>query len=95
MLSVADNPANLTIEEWVSTYTGWSGVPEDFEIGGERAVLDPMDQVNNPVPQIYFRHGAFLFTLQLNVNGIPESGFPAVLSDSDYNHIVEGFRFEE
>ena len=95
VLSVAENPANLTIEEWVTTYTGWAGVPEAFEIGGERAVLDPVDQVNNPVPQIYFRHGAFLFTLQLNVHGIPESGFPAALSDSEFKLIVEGFRFAE
>jgi hypothetical protein len=58
-------------------------------------VLDPVDQVNNPVPQIYFRHRELFFTLQLNIHGIPEAGFPAALSDSDFERIVEGFRFAE
>ncbi len=95
VIAVAANPANLTIEEWVNTYIGWSGAPEDLVIGGERALLDPKDQVNNPVPQIYFRRGAFFLTLQLNIHGIPEARYPAALSESDFSAIVQGFRFAE
>jgi hypothetical protein len=93
-LSVAPNPRDLSIEEWVNSYTGWSGEPREITIGGERAVIDPKDQVNNPVPQIYFGHSGYFFTLQLNVAGIPESGLPAALSQQDMDRIVQGFAFQ-
>jgi hypothetical protein len=92
-VAIAPNPSDLPLEEWVATYPGWPGKSLPAAIGGEPALLFPIDQLGQQFPQAYFKHGGFVFTLQLNVYGIPESGYPPVLSEADFQQVIDGFVF--
>ncbi len=89
-LAIAPNPNALSLEDWVKTYPGWPGQPTETAIDTEGALLFPIDQQGESFPQIYFRHGDYVFTFQANVYG--HQGLPAALRESDFQLIIDEFR---
>ncbi len=90
-LGIAPNPNDLSLEDWAKTYTGFPSQPQSITIGGEPALLFPIDQMGERHPQVYFRHGGSVFVLAGNVYG--SRGGDPVLSEADFQRVIEGFRF--
>lgn len=99
-LGITPNPDGLSVQEWIDTYDPCASTfnpdlpqPEGITIAGEAGILCPVDQLNQPVPRIYFRHGGHVFVLIANVHGIPESGFPPAFSETDFQRVIDEFSF--
>jgi hypothetical protein len=93
-VSVAPNPCNLSLTEWIDTYPGRPpGEPTSLAIDGVTALRFEVDQMGQDFPQVYFAQGSEVFVLQFNTSGLPESGYPAALSAADANRVLGDFRF--
>ncbi|MFQ6019687.1 MAG: hypothetical protein ACE5KW_02915 [Dehalococcoidia bacterium] len=94
-LTIVPNPNDLTVEEWVTTYRGRPSEPQAVTIGGEQGLLFPIDTMGEQSPHVYFRHRRFVYDLAANVHGSEERGHPPVLSEADFQRVVDGFRFSQ
>jgi hypothetical protein len=96
-LAVAQNLCDLSLEEWVRTYPGWpcdgssQCEPTSISVGGELALMFPIDQQGEAFPQVYVERAGYIYTIQLNIYGV--QGMPATLKESDRDVIIGGFKF--
>lgn len=102
-ISVTPNPAALTLEQWIRTVPGWpcdpkgypTCVPSQVSVGGEDGIRFSINVLGEPAATVYFAHAGAIYALGGNVFGSPEGGFPPALSESDFQRVVAGFRFDD
>lgn len=92
-LSIAPNPAELLLEEWITTYPGYPPDWSEIRIAGERGLVVPINSLGEPTPTIYFRHEQNVFTLAANFHGYAMWGAPAPMTVEQYEEMLRQLDF--
>lgn len=91
-VGVEPNPGNLSVEEWARN-DGWPSEPEQVTVGGEKGLLFPVNEMGDKYPVATVKHGGMIFIIGGNVFGVPGAGYPAGISEADFQRVLAGFKF--
>lgn len=91
-VGVEPNPGNLSVEEWARK-DGWPSEPEQVTVGGEKGLLFPVNEMGDKYPVATVKHGGMIFIIGGNVFGVPGAGYPAGISEADFQRVLAGFKF--
>lgn len=93
-VGVQPDPDNLSLEEWARN-DGWPSEPERLSIGGEDALLFPVNAMGDKYPFAVVKHTSNVYIIGGNVFGVPGAGYPPGISEADFNRILAEFRFAD
>ena len=89
------NDAGLSLEQWIKTYPGWPTEPQAGTIGGQAALRFDRNALDEPDARVYVVRGATVYTLAGNVFGSGEGGYGPGIQESDFETVLQSFRFAE
>jgi hypothetical protein len=100
-VSVAPNPAKLSLEGWIRTYPGWpcdpmgspTCVPADVVVDGEPGIRFSISVLGELAATVYFAHAGYIYALGGNVFGSGEGGYGAAIEEEDFQTVLDGFQF--
>ena len=93
-LGIAPNPSNLTLDEWVTTYPGWSTEPTESTVAGERALIFWIGELGEPDPVIYFQHSGTIFGITRFPSNTEVGGeLKPVVSEGEFQAILSSIEF--
>jgi hypothetical protein len=91
--SVAPNPGDLKLEDWIRTYPGWPTEPTSVKVDGEPGLRFSRSVLDEPADFVFVKHDGFIFELSGNVFGSGEGGYGPTITKADFDDVIDGFRF--
>jgi hypothetical protein len=94
-VSLIPNPADLSLKDWLLTFSGWTGYPTTLPVSGEEGLWFHVSQIGDASAVVYVSHAGSVFVLSGNVFGSVEDAIAPTLSEADFDQFIKRFQFTQ